>query len=334
MHDERYKTIFAFPRMVEDLLCGFAARAWADELDFSTLRKVPAEWNLVTVVVWLEQSRSQSDLIPATRMLWDCLRSPEDDDPRQVFSDWMREILQRVLPEGEKLPAKLTLEDVNMTLVERAAEWPKQWVREGIEQGLERGREEGREEGIERGLAHERALLRRMAASRFGADTAEHLSEVLAGIADPERLAEVGEWLVRCDTGDEFLARVAPARSEGDHGDMGARQDIGARCGACEGAAGVAGDVEVGGGGGPARRVEPPWRNGLPQRPAPGIAFRSPPQRGPSGDRRAAVCADVTARDAPGRFACGRLRPIRRQAGARPTKDGNTCPVGSDARCP
>ena len=44
MHDERYKTIFAFPRMVEDLLRGFAARDWAGELDFSTLRKVPAEY--------------------------------------------------------------------------------------------------------------------------------------------------------------------------------------------------------------------------------------------------------------------------------------------------
>ena len=52
-------------------------------------------------------------------------------------------------------------------------------------------------EGIEQGLAHERALLRRMAASQFGADIAERLSEMLAGIADPERLAEVGEWLVR-----------------------------------------------------------------------------------------------------------------------------------------
>ena len=102
-----------------------------------------------------------------------------------------------------------------MTLVERAAEWPKQWVQEGREQGLR----EGIERGIEQGLAHERALLRRMAASRFGADTAEHLSGVLAGIADPERLAEVGEWLVRCDTGDEFFAHVIPARSEGDRRD-------------------------------------------------------------------------------------------------------------------
>ena len=84
-----------------------------------------------------------------------------------------------------------------MTLVERVAEWPKQWLREGLEQGREQG------------LAHERALLRRQAASRFGEDTAARLSEALAQINDPERLAEVGEWLVRCDTGAELLARVA-----------------------------------------------------------------------------------------------------------------------------
>ena len=324
MHDERYKTIFAFPRMVEDLLRGFAARDWAGELDFSTLRKVPAEYvsdtrlsrrgdavwqlrfgdgrhllvmlefqstddprmalrilaytgllyqelarnnapvldeharlpavlpvvlyngaapwkaeqevgallqpvsgalvpyrpsqryhllderhvgrddlprpNLVTVVVWLEQSRSQWDLIPVTGMVWECLPSPEDGELRQVFLDWVLEILRRVLPKGETLPAEMTWEEMQMTLVERAAEWPKQWFREG--------RKEGREEVREEGLAHERALLRRMAASRFGADTADRLSGMLAGISDPERLAEVGEWLVRCDSGEEFLARV------------------------------------------------------------------------------------------------------------------------------
>ena len=51
--------------------------------------------------------------------------------------------------------------------------------------------------------------LRRQAASRFDEDTASRLSEALAQVADPERLAEVGEWLVRCDTGAELLARVA-----------------------------------------------------------------------------------------------------------------------------
>ena len=45
----------------------------------------------------------------------------------------------------------------------------------------------------------------------FDAGTAARLADALAPIADPERLAEVGDWLVRCDTAAEFLARVEPA---------------------------------------------------------------------------------------------------------------------------
>ena len=44
VQDEIYKRLFAFPRMVEDLMRGFAAREWAAEIDFSTLRKLPAEY--------------------------------------------------------------------------------------------------------------------------------------------------------------------------------------------------------------------------------------------------------------------------------------------------
>ena len=40
MQDERYRTVFAFPRMVEDLLRGFAAREWAGALDFSRCRRI------------------------------------------------------------------------------------------------------------------------------------------------------------------------------------------------------------------------------------------------------------------------------------------------------
>ena len=107
----------------------------------------------------------------------------------------------------------MTLEKIEMTLAERAAQWSNQWVRQGLEkgiaQGLAQGIEEGLAQGLEQGLAHERALLRRMAASRFGVETAERLSDALADTTNPERLAEVGEWLVRCETGHEFLTRVA-----------------------------------------------------------------------------------------------------------------------------
>ena len=97
-----------------------------------------------------------------------------------------------------------------MTLVERVAEWPKQWLREAREQGVA----EGRKQGVAQGVDQQRKLLCRQAAARFDADTAARLAEMLEPTVDPERLAEVGDWLVRCDTAAEFLARLdsdAPA---------------------------------------------------------------------------------------------------------------------------
>ena len=168
--------------------------------------------NLVTAVVRLEKIGSSPDLIRLVDVLRDWLCSPVDDELRRAFTDWVRRIAEQLVPGGGKISAAMTLEDVRMTLVERVSEWPKQWVREGREQGMR----EGLERGTEQGGAEERALLCRQAASRFGKDTAERLSEVLAGIAAPERLADVDELLVRCDTGGELLARMYSARSDGE----------------------------------------------------------------------------------------------------------------------
>ncbi len=44
VHDENYKKLFAFPRMVEDLLRALVTGDWLDEADFSTLRKLSAEY--------------------------------------------------------------------------------------------------------------------------------------------------------------------------------------------------------------------------------------------------------------------------------------------------
>ena len=66
-------------------------------------------------------------------------------------------------------------------------------------------REEGRAEGRAQGQTE---VMRRMAARKFDAGTAERLAERLAEIADPERVAEIGEWLIECEHGDELIQRV------------------------------------------------------------------------------------------------------------------------------
>jgi hypothetical protein len=149
----------------------------------------------MAAVIGLEQSRSPADLVRVVDTLRERLRDSDDAELGRAFAEWVWRLAKRLVPEEseEPLPMRTTLEDMRMTLEERVAQWPKQWIQEGLEQGL----------------AHERALLRRQAALRFGADTAEGLSEALKRIADPERLAEAGELLVRCDTGPDLLARVA-----------------------------------------------------------------------------------------------------------------------------
>ena len=42
--DPAYKLLFAQPRMVEDIVCGFLAPEWCGQLDFSTLTQVNAEY--------------------------------------------------------------------------------------------------------------------------------------------------------------------------------------------------------------------------------------------------------------------------------------------------
>ena len=71
-------------------------------------------------------------------------------------------------------------------------------------------RAEGRMEGLTEGRAEGQiAVMRRQVARKFGPETADRLAERLAKIPDPERLGEVGEWLLECESGEELLARVA-----------------------------------------------------------------------------------------------------------------------------
>ncbi len=67
----------------------------------------------------------------------------------------------------------------------------------------DRMRDEGRREG-------ERKLLLRQAQIRFGEALARSLAARLEGIAEVERLEEIGEWLLVCDSGDALLSRLGP----------------------------------------------------------------------------------------------------------------------------
>ncbi len=57
-------------------------------------------------------------------------------------------------------------------------------------------------------LVESRAMLSRLAERKFGAETGALLAALLAEVADPERLAAVGDLVIDCADGAELLARV------------------------------------------------------------------------------------------------------------------------------
>lgn len=71
--------------------------------------------------------------------------------------------------------------------------------------GVEELKERAHREGQGRGRA---TLVCRQARLKFGADTAERLAELLEDIADPERIARIGDRIIQCESGGELLARA------------------------------------------------------------------------------------------------------------------------------
>ena len=334
MHDSAYKALFSRPRMVRDLLDGFAARGWSDDLDFDEMEALPAgfvsrdlqhqrysdllwrirfrdgrrlylalllefqatvdramaarmltytgllyerlaadgalrgggtlppvlpvviyngrrRWtapvemrelaaaesgplapyqpsqryylldaaraadadlppgNLVSALVGLEKTRGQAARLAAPfKVLMDLLPSVDDDDLKRVFGAW----LKGLRPSG-RLPkdgrdALAQLQETQTMLEENIREWTGEW--------LEKGRAEGLEQGRAQGIEQERALLCRQAARKFDAGTAEGLAAALAGVADADRLARVGDWIIECGSASDLLARVrGDGRSDG-----------------------------------------------------------------------------------------------------------------------
>ena len=156
---------------------------------------LPAQ-NRVSALIELENSTSAAGLIRTLMDVFGRFRGPDARGFREALYERARHL--PLTRGGEALPPLKALEGGDMaTLLEaRAKKWVAQWFQQGIEQGIERGRSE------------ERALLSRLAARKFDAETAERLSGLLDGITDAERLAEVGESIIECETSAGLLARA------------------------------------------------------------------------------------------------------------------------------
>ena len=167
----------------------------------------------MSALVGLEKGRGRARLRAPLLALIDLLEAQADEGLRQAFEAWVTQVLRAPgCPPAEDLDPLARLKETYTMLEENVREWTREWVEEGRTRGLEEGRtrglEEGRTQGIEEGRGEERALLCRLAARKFDAAAGETLAAALAGVADPERLGRVGDWIIECATASELLARV------------------------------------------------------------------------------------------------------------------------------
>ena len=172
--------------------------------------------NLVSAVVRLENSRSRADLKRVVDALVEWLRGPGHRDLKRSFGEWIGQVLMPRRLGSVSLPRVPELEEVQTMLAERVQEWYDEAHEKGLKAGMAKGVEQGIQQGIARGIAQgiervrgeERALLCRLAARKFDAETAERLSELLDGLTATDRLAEIGECIIDCNTGADLLERT------------------------------------------------------------------------------------------------------------------------------
>ena len=150
----------------------------------------------MSALVALESNRDRDRAPELVGALIEQLRELGDTTLTHVFQEWLTQVLIPRRKWGAEVESMAVLEEVQSMLAETVQEWTADWVAEGREQGLK--------EGIEQ----ERGLLCRQAARKFRAETVPRLSALLQRLADPEHLAQVGEWIIECETEGDLLDRV------------------------------------------------------------------------------------------------------------------------------
>ena len=146
----------------------------------------------------LERSRRGEDAEAVLGALDAWLSESRNEALRRAAGEWMRQVYAPRRTSAAATPAEDNRTEAQTTLRERVQEWMAEKWAEGHAEGQMEGQVE---------------LMRRMATRKFGDDTAEHLTTRLEPVHDAERLAEIGEWLIECDTGEALLARIERAHA-------------------------------------------------------------------------------------------------------------------------
>ena len=180
----------------------------------------------------LQAERTPAGLLARLREEWARFPGAADRPAREVLRAWAVALLADMAgtdaaDADSALPTMDELEGLEgskggteMTTVSQArlGKWFEEFRAENVAQGVEQGIQQGMERGIQQERARGLARLRRQAAIKFGAETAERLADLLGAAIAAEQMERVGDWIVECDRGEDLLARVSAMRANGGDG--------------------------------------------------------------------------------------------------------------------
>ena len=166
---------------------------------------LPHRHNLVAALLRIERSRSQEDVDAVLGALDEWMSGSGNEALRRALGEWMSQVYAPGRPAVAARPDAVNRTEVQTMLRERVKVWNMQL------------REEGRAEG-------QVELMRRMAARKFGDETAARLAERLEPVRDSERMAEIGEWISECESSEELLERLEEMRRFPPDGQESARR--------------------------------------------------------------------------------------------------------------
>ena len=148
--------------------------------------------NLVSALIALETNRDRARAPALLGVLIELLRKQDDEDLTAAFTEWVAHLLLPRRFGGSVTGPLPRLEEVRAMLAETVQEWTAEWV----EQGREQGREQGQRELL---------CVRRRGSSiqprRIGWRRSSRAS------TNADRLAQVGDWIIECETADALFAR-------------------------------------------------------------------------------------------------------------------------------
>ena len=185
--------------------------------------------NAVTAQIEVHQGALAHDPDGVLARLSERLGGPEHRTLRMAFIEWVRQsVAPDMSPKVPKLKSQLRkiaelgeLQDMKSLVLKSMEDYWKGQVAEGVAQGMAQGVVRGEVQGLERGVAQaradERARLCRQAGRKFGRRAESRLSAAIEGVTDPQRLTEVGDWVIDCGTEAEFLAHLQPRLEPTSH---------------------------------------------------------------------------------------------------------------------